>query len=284
MGQAKSRLKRMQSEQPWCIYCGGTTSGTSVDHMPPISVFDNRHRLKGMEYLACEPCHSGTRALDQIAGLLCRLYPDASTPEAKQEIHELLRGVWYPSVLAEMSATREQEERAQAQTVFPNVAGALNIGPSMNLLICRFAARVGLALHYELCRQVVPSTGSVFIQWYTNEALIDGKFPSDFAAMLGPEKSLHQGSKSLEDQFSYSSRALADKSMSRTSRPFVCLSPSKRSWRGILRACVRQSNFPTASSGRAISWPILSTTLQAPPRHQSTRSGSRAAIDERNHR
>lgn len=216
MGQARRRLERMQEEQPWCVYCGGTIRGTSVDHMPPITVFNNRQRWKGMEYLACGPCHAGTRSLDQVAGLLSRVYPDPSSPAAQHEIQEILRGIRnnHPAILTEMQASEEQEHRARAQTVFPDAAGAFNIGPTMNTLISRFAARVGLALHYELCREVVPTTGGVFVHWYTNEALVDGKFPSDFATMLGPEKSLRQGSKSLEDQFSYSSAALEDNSMS----------------------------------------------------------------------
>jgi hypothetical protein len=64
----------MQSEQPWCVYCGKTSLGTSTDHMPPITVFDQRQRHKGLEFLACDDCHAGTRPLDQIAGFLCRLY------------------------------------------------------------------------------------------------------------------------------------------------------------------------------------------------------------------
>jgi hypothetical protein len=64
----------MQAEQPWCVYCGGTTLGTNVDHMPPIGAFDFRKRWRGMEYLSCDPCREGTRKMDLVAGLFARLY------------------------------------------------------------------------------------------------------------------------------------------------------------------------------------------------------------------
>jgi hypothetical protein len=66
----------MLAEQPWCIYCGGATPGSSVDHMPPIAVCDDKLRPVGMEFIACKKCHDGSRKPDQVAGLsissLCR--------------------------------------------------------------------------------------------------------------------------------------------------------------------------------------------------------------------
>ena len=217
MGQSKQRLRRMQQEQPWCVYCGGTTPGTSVDHMPPIAIFDNRDRPKGMEYLACETCHNGSRALDQLASLLSRAYPDPHTPHAQHEAREHFRGIGnnFPMLLREMKPSPEQEERARkARDTLPGSRGALAIGPVMRTLLMKFAGRVGLALHYELCRQIVPVSGGVFGQVYTNASLLDGKFPSNFLGMLGDPKTLRQGSKSVESQFSYASKALEDLSMS----------------------------------------------------------------------
>lgn len=217
MGQGKRRLERMIGEQPWCIYCGATTPGASVDHMPPITIFDNRRRPKGMEYLACDPCHNGTRALDLLAGLLSRMYPDANTPDARREVAKAFSGLRYnfPALFDELSPSPEQEERAQkAKEQFPGSAGALAVGPGIRTLLARFAGRVGLALHYELCREIVPETGAVLVRVFTNASLIDGDFPSDFVEMLGEPKTLRQGSKSVEDQFNYASKGLEDNGMS----------------------------------------------------------------------
>ena len=96
MGQARGRLTFLQrklAEQPWCIYCGGTTAGTSLDHMPPIGVCDDRQRPPGMEFVACAKCHDGTRKADQIAGLMCRTFPNTVSPTAKQEMAKIFAGV-----------------------------------------------------------------------------------------------------------------------------------------------------------------------------------------------
>lgn len=207
----------MQADQPWCIYCGGSESGTSVDHMPPITIFTHRLRLKGMEYLTCDPCHQGSRALDQVAGLLCRMYPNDDTPGAKQELKRIFAGIGnnFPKLLLEMAPPANHRAIARrAQNVLPGAAAAFTIGPTMHALITRFSARVALALHYELCREIVPAAGAVLVRWHTNASLVDGTFPADFAEMLGPPQSLRQGKKSLEEQFAYSSLATEDKGLS----------------------------------------------------------------------
>jgi hypothetical protein len=216
MSQSKNRLARMQSEQPWCIYCGGATQGTSVDHMPPIAVFNSRYRLKGMEFLACDACHAGSRPLDQVAGLLCRAYPDPGTPQARAEMTKILGGIKnnFPVLLREMEASREQDELARGQTIFPDAGGALNIGAGVHAYISQFAARAGLALHYHLCREIVPPGGGVFVRWYTNTAIVNRELNQDFLELLGNPRTLKQGAKSLEDQFEYKSRATDDVAMS----------------------------------------------------------------------
>ena len=217
MGQARRRLERMAAQQPWCVYCGCSALGTSVDHMPPITIFNNRDRPKGMEYLACEACHAGSRPLDLLVGFLSRMYPDAGTSQAQQEVADALQGLRnnYPKLFDELAPSPEQEAEAlRGREIFPGTAGALAIGPGIHSYLARFAARVGLALHYELCGEVVPAAGAVLVRVLTNFSLVDGEFPSDFAEMLGAPRTLRQGRKTVEEQFGYASRGLEDNSLS----------------------------------------------------------------------
>jgi hypothetical protein len=221
VGQARrnrTRLQRMQAEQPWCVYCGGTTQGTSVDHMPPNSVFDNRYRLDGLLFLACEDCHSATRPLDQVAGFLCRAYPGPISPLAKAEVPKIIRGLRnnVPEVWAELAPSRRQlEDAARAGEVLGDRdAGVLNIGEKTHSLLLRFAARAVFALHYHRCGQIVPPAGAAYVRWHTNESLIDDTYPADFADILPLPQSLQQGALSQVDQFTYSSNALPDKRVS----------------------------------------------------------------------
>jgi hypothetical protein len=137
------------------------------------------------------------------------MYPDAETPAAREEVVQVLRGVRnnFPGLLEEMQPSREQDAIATAQSVLPNVAGTLNISDRVHALMARFAARVGLALHFELCGETLPVSGGVFIKWYTNSAIVDREIDQSFLAALGDPKTLRQGRQSLEDQFEYSSLA-----------------------------------------------------------------------------
>ncbi len=220
MGEAKQRMNRlakMQADQPYCIYCGGDVCGSSIDHMPPITVFANRQRLKGMEYMACQPCHDGTRALDQVAGMLCRLYPNDDTPATRAELEKIMRGIGnnFPDILREMAPKRERPSiMRQARQAFPGAVAAMTVGPILHRTVSKFGARVALALHYELCREIVPRDGAALVRWHTNASLLDGSFPDDFVSLLGSPKSLRQGRKSLEGQFDFSSIATEDRSIS----------------------------------------------------------------------
>lgn len=79
MGQAKdkmSRLERIRQHQPFCVYCGGTTPIETIEHIPPISMFDLRRRPKGLEFGACYACNHGSRHDDIALAVVSRSFPD----------------------------------------------------------------------------------------------------------------------------------------------------------------------------------------------------------------
>lgn len=219
MGQKKNRLNQKQREQPWCVYCGGASLGVELDHMPPMTMFDLRQRYGDMTYLACSACHTATRPLDQVAGFLCRAHQDYPMSDKEQtETRKIIRGVInnHPGLLEELRPSDKQRQYArEAGAVFGDGSGAAwNISDRVHAIMMRFAARAVLALHFELCKEVIPTAGGTLVRWYTNEALLVGTFPHDFANLLGPPQSLRQGSKSVADQFEYSSRATEDSRLS----------------------------------------------------------------------
>jgi hypothetical protein len=113
MGEASHRRKnatRLLSEHPRCIYCGGVNVASTIDHMPPIVIFDQRHRPKGSEFPACEACNSGSRLSDLVVGLMSRLYPNPKTEELGNEIRRLLGAVGnnHPGLLTELMPTEAQ--------------------------------------------------------------------------------------------------------------------------------------------------------------------------------
>src|SRR4051812_11544975 len=96
MGEAKRKLKlreKILQQQPNCIYCGGQTPASTIDHMPPITIFDRRDRPQGLEFPACDGCNKGSRKIDQAVGFLSRIYPDAGMENDPEEMKQIIRAI-----------------------------------------------------------------------------------------------------------------------------------------------------------------------------------------------
>jgi hypothetical protein len=67
----KKKLATMVANERRCIYCANAP--TTVEHMPPISLFKKRARPQGMEFAACKECNQATRGADLVASFFARL-------------------------------------------------------------------------------------------------------------------------------------------------------------------------------------------------------------------
>lgn len=154
---------------------------------------------------------------DQIAGIVCRMFPDPTSEATRAEVRALMRGLTnnQPDILREWRPTREQcRFAAEAGGAWAG-GGALNIGEKTHGALLRFGARAAAALHFEATKKVLPSTGAILAAWYTNERLINGDFPTDFADMLPPLTTLGAGTqRTLNGQFEYTTRVADDGTLS----------------------------------------------------------------------
>jgi hypothetical protein len=207
MGEAKSKRRvhaAILKEHPWCIYCGGVHPANTIEHMPPIAMFDGRQRPKGLEFPTCRECNNGTRLSDKVASLLGRVYPDARPDELKR----LLRGVAnnVPGLLEEMQVDQVGQELAHRNiSSMPSGAGVLRAdGPILTHHIGVFGAKLGLALHYEAHRSPVPPAGGVQPMLFTNVSHLRGEIPIDLIKLLPAPRTLKQGKREVSEQFQYS--------------------------------------------------------------------------------
>src|SRR5689334_14253887 len=108
MGDAKRKnratLDTLLQDQPMCVYCGGDTPATTIDHMPPIGIFDQRLRPKGLEFSACADCNGGSRAAEQVAAFVSRMLPDAQNPALDDERRRVMRQMAnnHPAIIREL--------------------------------------------------------------------------------------------------------------------------------------------------------------------------------------
>ena len=217
MGQAKNkmrRLERMRQHQPFCVYCGGTTPIETIEHIPPISMFDHRFRLEGLEFGACYACNHNSRLDDMALAVVSRSFPDpignALMEEARRHIAGLVNN--WPELSLEMLPSPRQVQMAQTTD---GVVGALDArGPLLNRAMERVGLRLGLALHFEQTGLIVPQAGGVLVRWYTNYQERVGRFPEDLLRPLGPPQTLRQEKRNAEGQFEFSSLSMTEGGMS----------------------------------------------------------------------
>jgi hypothetical protein len=171
MGESRVRRlgrARLLEEQPICVYCGGLTKGNSVDHVPPIAVFDDRQRPTGMEFTACGECHEGTRRDDLVVALLSRMYPNVPVEAARRDFPRLVAGLVnnHPDVIAELQPVPLPSDRLinARRQVDPKAHFLQTGGPIVTRIMTRFAGRFGLAQHFQLTDRIVPPAGKVYVR------------------------------------------------------------------------------------------------------------------------
>jgi hypothetical protein len=211
MGEAKQRNWRKQAfliEHLNCCFCGGQKRATTIDHVPSIRMFSLRQRPSGLEFPACSSCNHATRHHEQAAALLGRVYPDGVRQDEQDDLRRIIIDTkkYNPGLLEEMIPSPEQRLRFVGfRLLIPSdAAGVLNAsGPLLDRSIQVVGAKLGLALYYKTTNRIVPLAGGVAVRWYTNFDRVTGKFPADLYQILGPPKTLQQGSWNVGEQFIY---------------------------------------------------------------------------------
>lgn len=218
MGESKQRGKRHRrifETQSYCIYCGGTTLASTVDHVPPTSFFRLGQRPKGLEFPSCAPCNHGARLADLVVAIVGRCWPDSSASEERENFNSLLglANRKLPGILEEMRPAKAAERRTIRELNLPPDVGILRLsGPIVSSHMEAFAVRLALALHYHQTGEVIGPNGGVAVRLYSNLDAIAGDLP-EFDFFDSP-KTLSQGRMSTADEFLYEVKALPDKSKS----------------------------------------------------------------------
>jgi hypothetical protein len=209
MGEASRNRRRILQAQPWCIYCGGVNKATTIDHMPPITIFDQPQRPSGLEFSACDPCNGNSdgRLAEKIVGLLSRMFPDPSTDVGRKELERLYCEFarHHPDVLTEMQPTEDQLTKFQGQQANLPISGhPLNVsGPRVNNAMNLFAAKLALALHFKRTGNIASTSAVVAGRWYSNYQVYTEGIPEVLLKMVGDPSTLVQGKWSVGEQFAY---------------------------------------------------------------------------------
>jgi hypothetical protein len=210
MGQADTKRRSqaaLLASRPGCIYCAGATTATTIEHMPPIEIFEGRQRPKGLEFPACKACNNGTGHSDLVASMLARTWPDSGAETQRKDMQKIFRAIAnnIPALLSEMNTGRAAEKMARnrhnlSEDVHPLRAD----GPILTHHILTFAAKLGFALHYDSRGTPIPTAGGAQVMWFSNIQAMNGQIPEELFSLLPSPSTLRQGAKSAADQFKYS--------------------------------------------------------------------------------
>ncbi len=195
-----------------CVYCGGAALATTLDHMPPKCMFDGKQRPTGMEYSCCATCNQGARLADLACAMIGRVFPDATTAEGEVEFKKYLVAVRnnIPGLLEEMMVPRASEKLARRRLNLSESddGGFLRLdGPIALTHLEVFAARLGLATHFEATGRPVSASGAVFVRVFSNVDLLEGRVPEEVFDILPPPTTLAAGRKTVIEQFKFATRA-----------------------------------------------------------------------------
>lgn len=189
-----------------CIYCAAQP--TTVEHMPPISMFRGRKRPNGLVFAGCTTCNNGTGAADLVAGFIARLSPRYDQASWKIEEVKARAGMLEaqaPGFLGEFF-----DPRQRSTEWFPTPSGIRRqmtvmrlSGPLTRAYLDVFSAKLGMALYRHHCSHSLPLDGFVMSGTYLNAGLA----PDTAKALLSimPDQAgLRQGRRNhADDQFIY---------------------------------------------------------------------------------
>lgn len=207
MGQAnrkKITQKRMVEAAPRCVYCSRVP--TTVEHMPPLMLFDGRQRPSGLVFPACSECNNNTKGADVAAAFLSRI--DKSGPATfwnSQAGRNLLATFKRDSPLA----YSEFMHVPKRNVLLKNDAGILlksvemrADGPNLRNHINAFSAKIAMALFHEHTGKALPDDGIVQAAWFANHGL-SNEHAEAMLKILPIHGELKQGQFSVWDQFAY---------------------------------------------------------------------------------
>lgn len=207
--------ERFLAANPICVFCGGATPATTVEHCPPRAMFQHKHWPEGFDFAACEACNHGTGDQDAIVSMLARMEPDEAVGNTDGRVPGLIKNVGnqFPEMIAKMLPSAiEARRRNRELGVKPgpgrthqDVAPIL-VPNEMSHAVETFSRKLAKAIYFREAGAVFPNEGTLLLNWFTNVELVQhGKYVlfDLLKDVPGRAVPLRRGGKYLDEQFEY---------------------------------------------------------------------------------
>jgi hypothetical protein len=214
MGEARQRTREILKMSSMCIFCGGDTPATTVDHQPARSLFDRKEWPEGYAFSACEPCNRASKDAEHKLALLVRIDSEREdNPLRRREFGKYLVGMRnnFPGLLRPLSANEKRHFlKAEGLTRAPGIAladiHAAGIQADAAEELFELAINKLLrALHWKHTGNIVRWGEGVKAAWCTN-AYFNSFMQSDeagFYTALPARPPIIRNRRDISDQFAY---------------------------------------------------------------------------------
>lgn len=203
-------------ENPYCIFCGGLTPATTVEHCPPRALFQKKVAPEGYIFPACESCNGGTSDDDALIAMLGRMNPFSNENNLDGKVPGLMMNAnrQHPGLVRDMLDLSPVQARKAAKDLnIPRPAGLtyqqsgiVNVTDHMDQSVRVFAKKLSKAVYYKETGKIFPIDGEIQLRWFTNVDLFrHGTFPTldAFAEIAAAKPKLERNRQDLSNQFDY---------------------------------------------------------------------------------
>jgi hypothetical protein len=188
-----------------CTYCDNAP--VEVEHMPPMAMFKDRHRLNGLEFACCKQCNQETSKADLVAAFFARFSFGGSPADWRWKEARRLGGkinLVAPEVMFEFKREHKTHETwlRNRSGIFERMVAVKADGKFTSLYMDVFAAKLGMALYSEHVGEPLPLSGGVFSMYFFNAGLA-AKTAENIIKILPIGQTLKQGKQHATEQFAY---------------------------------------------------------------------------------
>jgi hypothetical protein len=225
MGEAKnkqSRTQRLKQEHPYCCLCGGHNPTETVDHIPPLSLFNERRRPQGFEVPACKKCNEASRVADLIVAYIARIAFNETNIEL-EENKKFLRAIrkYAPKIRQELMPIKSLRDQLDIKRKYrksgyniPSNMLPIFYGDQTKRLIDFFCYKLTLGMYFNLTGKILSNQGVIWAKYAPKEeALHLPSFFDRYSGFYQHAPNAHpftQGSWDTAGQFEYAHRYNSD--------------------------------------------------------------------------
>lgn len=214
--QRKTRTQIFLSSYPYCIFCGGLTPATTIDHVPPKITFREKQWPESFEFPACATCNNGSKKHDQLFGFMARMGDKkVHTALEQEEVGKLIKAIIrnHPVMAREMTdiSLRKKRTLSRLMGIKPQVGETYHDLPLLHVpdlvheAISAVGAKLTKALYFKHTGKILPINVGIRFRWFTNAQQMMGSSPlvPELLEMAKFTGEVIRNNNPLKDQFDY---------------------------------------------------------------------------------